>query len=58
VGGCAAGVGGVDGLLAGHPAGVVDAAQALLDELIHRETRWWKVRFDTLACSASRCTPV
>jgi hypothetical protein len=27
-------VGGVDGLLAGHPAGVVDAAQVLLNELI------------------------
>jgi hypothetical protein len=27
------GVGGVDGLLAGHSAGVVDAAQVLFDEL-------------------------
>jgi hypothetical protein len=31
------GVGGVDGLLGGQPAGLVDAAQVLLDELIHPE---------------------
>jgi hypothetical protein len=31
------GVGGVDGLLAGHPAGLVDAARVLLAEVIHSE---------------------
>jgi hypothetical protein len=52
------GVGGVDGLLGGQPAGLVDAAQVLLDELIHPEKCWHKVRFDTLACSVSHSTPV
>ena len=31
------GFGGVDGLLAGHPAGLVDAARVLLAEVIHSE---------------------
>jgi hypothetical protein len=34
------GVGGVDGMLGGHPAGFVDAAQVLLDELTDPE-KWW-----------------
>ena len=45
-------------LLGGHAAGVVDAAQVLLDQLIHPQTCGYNVRFDTLACSVSRFTPV
>jgi hypothetical protein len=42
----------------GHPAGLVDAAQVLLDELIHPEKCGYNVRFGALACSVSRSTPV
>jgi hypothetical protein len=52
------GVGGVDGLLGGHPASLVDAAQVLRDELIQPEKYRQNVRFDALACSVSRYTPV
>ena len=34
------------GPLGWHPAGLVDAAQILLDELIHPEKYWYKVHFE------------
>src|ERR1700732_38905 len=50
-------VGGVDGLLGGHPASLVDASQVLLDVLIPPEQCRENMRFDALACSVSPFAP-
>jgi hypothetical protein len=46
------------GLLGGHPASVVDAAQVPVEELIYAVRCWQQLSFDTLAYSVSRSITV